>query len=76
MEGNGTRLEVFVDSTHPARVSNPEAYGLRHVAFEVDDLKDEWNRLSKYNPEPIREDFRIFFVKDPDGCPIEIREKR
>lgn len=76
MEENGTRLEVFVDPTHPARVSNPEAYGLRHVAFEVDDLEAEWNRLSKYNPEPIREDFRIFFVKDPDGCPIEIREKR
>ena len=76
MEGNGIRLEVFVDSTHPARVSNPEAYGLRHIAFEVDDLEAERNRLSKYNPEPIREDFRIFFVKDLDGCSIEMREKR
>ena len=65
-----------MDSTHPARVSDPEAYGLRHVALEVDDLEAEWSRLSKYSPEPISKNFRIFFVKDPDGCPIEIREKR
>ena len=77
LTGYGEKLELFIDSTHPARMTNPEAMGLRHLAFEVDDVAAEWERLSKYNPEPIRakEDVKkVFFVKDPDGLPIEIRD--
>lgn len=77
LDGYAETLELFIDGTHPARVTNPEALGLRHLAFEVDDVIAEWNRLSKYNPEPIRtkdDGRKVFFVKDPDGLPIEIRD--
>ncbi len=76
LAGYGEKLELFIDATHPARITNPEALGLRHLAFEVDDVDAEWERLSRYNPEPIRikeDDKKVFFVKDPDGLPIEIR---
>lgn len=75
MEGFGTTLEIFVAPGHPQHLSNPEANGLRHLAFTVDDLEQARENLKKYNPEPIKEKYRIFFVKDPDGLPIEFREK-
>ena len=76
LTGYGEKLELFIDGTHPARVTQPEALGLRHLAFEVDDVEKEWNRLVEYKPEPIRTKEggrKVFFVKDPDGLPIEIR---
>ena len=77
MKGYDERIEIFIDSTHPARVTNPEALGLRHLAFEVDDVDAEWERLKQFNPESIRvkdDGKKVFFVKDPDGLPIEIRD--
>ena len=73
MENNSIVLEIFIDSNHPERVSEPEAYGLRHIAFVVDDL-------SKVDVEceEIRTDWfgrRFTFTKDPDGQPIELKEK-
>ncbi|MGM9958219.1 MAG: VOC family protein [Erysipelotrichaceae bacterium] len=73
MEGKGVIIEVFIDPNHPARVSNPEALGLRHIAFVVEDL-------SKVNVEceEIRTDWfgrRFTFTRDPDGQPIELKEK-
>lgn len=76
MDGYGEKIEIFIDGTHPARMTNPEALGLRHLAFEVDDVDSEWERLNQFNPEPIRtkdDGKKVFFVKDPDGLPIEIR---
>lgn len=77
MSGYGEKLELFIDSTHPERVTDPEALGLRHLAFEVDDVEVEWERLKQFNPEPVRtkdDGKKMFFVKDPDGLPIEIRD--
>ena len=77
MTGYGEKIEVFIDGTHPARVTNPEALGLRHLAFLVDDVDAEWERLRQFNPEPVRtkdDGKKVFFVKDPDGLPIEIRD--
>lgn len=73
MEGNGVIIEVFIDPNHPARLSNPEALGLRHIAFVVEDL-------SKVDVEceEIRTDWfgrRFTFTRDPDGQPIELKEK-
>lgn len=65
-------LEIFVDSNHPERISNPEARGLRHVAFTVEKIED-----LDMETEEIRTDWfgrRFTFVKDPDGLPIEIKE--
>ena len=63
MNGYGEKLELFIDSTHPARMTNPEALGLRHLAFEVDDVDAEWEKLKQFNPEPIRKmTARRFFL--------------
>lgn len=78
LNGFGERLEIFIDGSHPVRATNPEALGLRHLAFEADDIEAEWERLQKFNPEPIRtndDGSKVFFVKDPDGLPIEIRNR-
>ena len=71
--GNIT-LEIFVDPNHPERVSSPEAKGLRHMAFTVDKIEDLDMEMEK-----IRTDWfgrRFTFVKDPDGLPIEIKERQ
>lgn len=51
MVGYGEKLELFIDETHPARAINPEALVLHHLAFEVDDVDAEWERLKRYNLE-------------------------
>ena len=75
MECDGLLLEVFIDPNHPARVTNPEAMGLRHIAFVVESL-EEVMRIVEC--EEIRTDWfgrRFTFTKDPDGQPIELKEK-
>lgn len=72
MENNSIVLEIFIDPNHPTRVSGPEALGLRHLCFVVEDL-------SKVDVEceEIRTDWfsrRFTFTKDPDGQPIELKE--
>lgn len=77
---DGGQLEVFSFPHAPARPSYPEAQGLRHLAFEVDDL-DAWvTRLEAKGiaVEPIRTDEftdrRFTFFADPDALPIELYE--
>lgn len=73
-------LELFISAGNPQRVSSPEAYGLRHLALRAEDVQAIRKRLiaAGYVPEPLRTDTfdgkRLFFVKDPDGLPIEIHE--
>ncbi len=73
-------LEVFVVKSAPKRLSYPEAYGLRHLAFEVEDLDETVRELNErgIETEPVRIDpltqVRMTFFKDPDGLPFEIRE--
>ena len=40
MENNSIVLEIFIDPNHPARVTNPEALGLRHIAFVLESLEE------------------------------------
>ena len=75
MECDGLLLEVFIDPNHPKRVTNPEAMGLRHIAFVVESLEEA---MSVVKCEEIRTDWfgrRFTFTKDPDGQPIELKEK-
>ena len=80
LRGHGIVLELFVSKNNPPRVSNPEAYGLRHLALAVDALDDLVGALEHagYQPEPIRRDTfsgeKMTFFKDPDGLPIELHE--
>lgn len=75
MECNGLLLEVFIDPNHPARVSGPEALGLRHIAFVVESLEEV---MRDVECEEIRIDWfgrRFTFCRDYDGQPIELKEK-
>lgn len=74
------QIELFSFENPPARPSRPEAQGLRHLAFEVDDVEEEIARLndSGITTEPIRVDEwtgkRFTFFADPDGLPLELYE--
>ena len=75
-----TVIELFVRPDAPARVNNPEAMGLRHLAFQVEDIVPAaaWLNSLGIETEPIREDpyngGRFTFFKDPDGLPLELHE--
>ena|SRR5665647_65325 len=74
-------IELFSFPSPPQRPSRPEATGLRHIAFEVDDLNKVIQQLKKWNitTEPIRLDEttnkHFTFFSDPDNLPIELYEK-
>lgn len=73
-------IELFSFPEPPPRVSYPEAAGLRHLSFLVDNFEETIDELTnKGIPcEPIRVDKltsqRFTFIFDPDDLPIEIYE--
>ena len=75
-----TTLELFIRPDAPQRVNNPEARGLRHLAFHVENAEETaaWLNGRGIETEPIREDpvngGKFTFFKDPDGLPLEIHE--
>lgn len=78
---NGTYcIELFSFSYPPQRPSKPEATGLRHLAFAVENLNDAIEKLRIKNciAEEIRIDEftgkRFTFIADPDNLPIELYE--
>lgn len=74
------QIELFSFENPPARPSRPEAQGLRHLAFEVDNIEVEIGRLATHGitTESIRIDEftgkRFTFFNDPDGLPLELYE--
>lgn len=74
-------IELFSFPNPPQRVSRPEACGLRHIAFAVEDIEKAVTVLKMQNVsvEPIRIDEytnrRFTFFVDPDNLPIEIYEQ-
>lgn len=74
-------VELFSFPNPPARVSGPEASGLRHLAFSVENLDHSIAHLLNKGVacEPIRIDEftgkRFTFFSDPDGLPIELVEQ-
>ena len=76
----GVQLELFSFPEPPSRVTRPEAAGLRHLAFEVDNLEDARAHLHSHGieSEPIRLDEitgkRFSFFYDPDKLPLELYE--
>lgn len=75
-----TELEIFGMPHPPARVSGPEACGLRHLAFHVENIEEVVAELESkgIECEPIRwDDFthrKMTFFRDPDGLPLELHE--
>jgi glyoxylase I family protein len=78
--GSHDAIELFSFPNPPERPSRPEARGLRHLAFAVDDIHESVAYLKSHNVEvePIRIDEitgkAFTFFKDPDGLPLEIYE--
>ena len=75
-----TEIELFGMPNPPARVTNPEACGLRHLAFRVADMDEAvaWLGSLGIETEPVRWDpytnKRMTFFRDPDGLPLELHE--
>ena len=73
-------IELFSFPNPPARVSRPEASGLRHLAFAVPSLKEtlDWLISKQVSFEPLRTDEytgkKFTFINDPDHLPIELYE--
>lgn len=75
-----TELEIFGVKNPPARVTRPEAAGLRHLAFYTDDVEAAAAELREKGiaVEPVRMDEfshrKFTFFADPDGLPLELHE--
>lgn len=73
-------IELFSFPNRPARPSYPEACGLRHLAFSVDNVDVVKQKLESKGivVENVRLDEitnkRFTFFEDPDHLPIEIYE--
>lgn len=77
---DGSQLELFSFPNPPKRLSHPEACGLRHLAFEVDDVAAWKTKLESLDVavEEVRLDEvtkrKFVFFADPDGLPLELYE--
>ena len=73
-------LEIFGVKNPPKRPSYPEACGLRHLAFYVENVEDMVEELKEKGIvcEPVRVDSftgkKMTFFADSDGLPLEIHE--
>lgn len=79
--GENYVIELFSFPNPPARPSRPESCGLRHLAFEVEDVAEAKQNLEQkgIEVEPIRIDEftgkKFTFFADPDDLPIEFYEQ-
>ena len=78
---DGSQIELFSFPSPPARPSRPEAQGLRHLAFAVEDVNRCKADLEAQGVvvEDVRVDEytgrRFVFFADPDGLPLELYEE-
>ena len=74
------QIELFSFPNPPDRQTQPEAAGLRHLAFEVDSVEQTKMELEQrgIECEDIRVDpvtnKKFSFFRDPDNLPLEIYE--
>ena len=77
---DGSQIELFSMPGAPPRPSYPEAQGLRHLAFAVQDVAQCKRTLEAQGVavQPVRVDEytgrRFVFFEDPDGLPLELYE--
>ncbi len=77
---DGSQIELFSFPDPPPRPSRPEACGLRHLAFAVEDVDQAKAKLEAQGiqVEAVRLDEftnkRFTFFADPDGLPLELYE--
>ncbi|WP_138478976.1 SMU1112c/YaeR family gloxylase I-like metalloprotein [Dyadobacter bucti] len=74
-------IELFSFPNPPKRVSMPESCGLRHIAFQVENIEAAISELNAKNviAEAVRVDEftgkKFTFFADPDNLPIEFYER-
>lgn len=74
-------IELFSFPDPPERISQPEASGLRHLAFEIDNIEEAilWLKSNGVTCEPVRTDEftgkKFTFFSDPDNLPLEFYER-
>jgi glyoxylase I family protein len=74
-------IELFSFPDPPKRLSRPEATGLRHLAFETDNIEVAIAelRMNGIETEPVRTDEftgrKFTFFHDPDNLPLELYER-
>ncbi|WP_439585277.1 SMU1112c/YaeR family gloxylase I-like metalloprotein [Dyadobacter bucti] len=74
-------IELFSFPNSPKRVSMPESCGLRHIAFQVENIEAAISELNAKNviAEAVRVDEftgkKFTFFADPDDLPIEFYER-
>ncbi|NOU67271.1 VOC family protein [Paenibacillus sp. LMG 31461] len=73
-------IELFSFPNPPLRVNQPEARGLRHLAFvvanmeqSVQELESKGITVEQVRVDPITGNLYTFFA-DPDGLPLELVE--
>jgi len=77
---DGVCIELFSFPNPPPRPSYPEACGLRHLAFKVQNIEEALRNVREngFETQEIRIDEftgrRFAFFEDPDGLPIEFYE--
>ena len=78
--GENIEIELFIEKNPPKRLTRPEARGLRHLAFRVDDIYKSVEELKKRGIEteeiridPLNGKHMTFFF-DPDRLPLELHE--
>ncbi len=75
-----SEIELFSFPNSPERPSYPEACGLRHLCFRVEDIEQVVSYLNEsgVQTQEIRVDEytqkRYVFFNDPDGLPLELYE--
>lgn len=75
-----TELEIFAPEDPPKRLTNPEACGLRHLAFHTDNIEKTVEELKSLGIETIGikvdtfTNKKLTFFYDPDGLPLELHE--
>lgn len=75
-----SEIELFGIKNAPKRPSYPEACGLRHLAFAVENMEEAiaWLAGMGIETEPVRVDEftgkKMTFFADPDGLPLELHE--
>ncbi len=80
LDADNAIIELFSFPSTPDRPTQPEACGLRHLAFNAEDFEKTIRELNDMGIEtdPVRIDGRtgkqFTFFRDPDDLPLEICE--
>ncbi len=73
------QIEMFIDTSHPAKANDPENLGLRHFALKTLNIEETISALAEKGIQcgDVGKDWtgiRYCYMKNPDGLPIELHE--